>query len=87
LTSYLNFSDPTLKLNIVPITDMYGPSIEIAELGMVVGSEETEKGCHMINEKREGQGMGKLIIRLVKCVQDLNREDGTVEVTNMLLNF
>ena len=42
-----------LKLNVVPIADLYGPSIEIADLGCLVASDETEKGVRMINEKRK----------------------------------
>jgi len=79
LKAYLKTSNPELEVNAVPITDPYGPSIEMESLGLIVGSEETAKGCAKVNEKRKERGLSQLAVKLVKCVQDSNREDERVE--------
>ena len=43
---------PGLTYHVVPIEDMYGPSVVIDTLGCLVVSEETQKGGQMVNEQR-----------------------------------
>jgi phosphopantetheine adenylyltransferase len=52
LYNYLKDCDPGLKYNIVPIENPFGPSIVDGELDAILGSEETERGCQKVNEKR-----------------------------------
>ena len=50
---FLREIKPSLKSNVVPIEDMFGPSITITNLGCLVASDETEKGAKMVNQKRK----------------------------------
>ncbi len=64
LTEYLESCDPTVSYEAVPISDAYGPSIVDADLQMIVGSRETEKGCHAVNKKRAEKGLSQLKVSL-----------------------
>ena len=52
LKRYLQDRDPKLDYKIVPISDPFGPSIVDKDIQAIIGSEETEAGCRMVNEKR-----------------------------------
>ena len=50
---YLEDCKPSLRYNIVPILDPFGPSIVEPELECIIVSQETVKGGHMVNSKRQ----------------------------------
>jgi phosphopantetheine adenylyltransferase/dephospho-CoA kinase len=66
--------DPCLTYNVVPITDMYGPSTEDPTLDMILVSEETIKGGEMVNEKRAQNNLKQLDIHVIKLVEDKNHQ-------------
>ncbi len=53
MESFLRDVKPWLKLDVVPITDVYGPTAWDKELEGLVVSHETAKGGEMINKERE----------------------------------
>ena len=70
LLEYLRSCDPSLAYEAVPISDPFGPSIVDADLQLIVGSRETERGCQAVNKKRGEKGLGQLKVRrssLVVC--------------------
>uniref|UniRef100_A0A9J8CJ93 Bifunctional coenzyme A synthase n=1 Tax=Cyprinus carpio carpio TaxID=630221 RepID=A0A9J8CJ93_CYPCA len=52
LQDFLNDVKPSLKYEIVPLSDPFGPSISDPELQCIVVSEETRKGGEAVNRKR-----------------------------------
>ena len=68
-----------MKKNVVMITDPFGPAIVLPELQCIVASQETEKGCVAINEKRREAGLNSLDIHLIDLAQDDNRQSSVEE--------
>lgn len=52
LHEFLNDIKPSLRYEIVPLSDPFGPSISDAELQCIVVSEETRRGGEAVNRKR-----------------------------------
>lgn len=52
ITRCLKDMDPTLKYDVMPIFDPYGPTIHDADLQCLYVSDETIKGGHKVNEER-----------------------------------
>lgn len=61
------------------ITDPFGPAIVLPELQCIVASQETERGCVAINEKRREAGLNSLDIHLIDLAQDDNRQSSVEE--------
>lgn len=70
LKDFVEDIDPSLMYNIVPITDVYGPTKDDPTFDMIVVSEETKKGGNIINEKRVENGLKKLNIHVVTLIED-----------------
>lgn len=68
LKDYLIDVNDTIRYNIVPIYDHFGPSIEIEELECLVVSEETLKGGQKVNEKRRERNFKELDLFVTKLV-------------------
>ena len=64
MEAFLRDVKPSLKLEVVPITDMYGPTAWDDELEGLVVSHETANGGEAVNKERErrvrrvGRGKG-----------------------------
>ena len=58
--SFLSDVRPSLKLDVVPITDVYGPTAWDEDLEGLVVSRETSKGGAMVNEERKTRVMSKV---------------------------
>ena len=68
---FLEDVDQTLKeYRVVPIVDPFGPSIEDTSLQLIIGSEETARGCLKVNEVRKERGLSQLDIHVIDLVQD-----------------
>ncbi|XP_008217932.1 bifunctional coenzyme A synthase [Nasonia vitripennis] len=67
--------DPSLSYNIVPISDLYGPTKEDPNMDMIVVSEETEKGGKLVNDKRKENNLKLLDIHVVKLLEDSNHQE------------
>lgn len=64
--------NPNLTYQIVPISDLYGPTITDEELECIVVSEETVKGANKINAARVAKGWPELKVHSVNLLQDSN---------------
>ena len=53
LRHFLQDVKPSLSYTLVPITDMFGPTITEPELDLIVLSQEVKKGGEIINAERE----------------------------------
>lgn len=71
--------DDKIETNVVKIDDPFGPAIVVPELECIVASEETEKGCKAINDRRVAGGLSELDIHLIDLVEDKNREQDCEE--------
>lgn len=72
LKDFVEDVDPCILYNIVPISDMYGPTKNDPNFEMIVVSEETKKGGDLVNDKRLENGLKKLDIYIVKLIEDTN---------------
>lgn len=73
--AFLEDIDSSITYNIVPITDMYGPTKEDSSLEMLVVSEETKRGGHKINELRLQKNLNALDIYVVELAADECRNE------------
>ena len=55
MESFLCDAKPWLKLDVVPITDVFGPTAWDRDLEGLVVSHETARGGEVINKEREGK--------------------------------
>ena len=53
MDAFLRDIKPGLKREVVPITDIYGPTAWDQELDGLVVSHETARGGEMVNQERE----------------------------------
>lgn len=67
--------NPNLTYDVVPISDIYGPTITEKNLDCIVVSEETIKGAKKVNEARAEKGWSELKVHVVNLLQDNNSSD------------
>ncbi|KAL1743449.1 hypothetical protein HDZ31DRAFT_83384 [Schizophyllum fasciatum] len=60
LRAFLALANPALAYDIVPISDVYGPTGWDADIQALVVSRETESGAHAIAKHREEKGLPAL---------------------------
>lgn len=72
VSEHLHQLNQNLSYQIVPISDLYGPTITDKELECIVVSEETVKGARKINEARREKGWPELAVHVVDLIQDTN---------------
>lgn len=83
VVNFLEASDPSVARNVVEISDIYGPAITIPELRCIVGSQETEKGCVAINQRRKEIGMEELGVHLIQIIEaDEKRQEEEAKVSS-----
>jgi pantetheine-phosphate adenylyltransferase len=70
--SFLSQFKPQLELDIVAIDDDFGPTLTDPNMDAIVGSQETAKGCEMVNEQRKERNLSILKIYLVECLTPSN---------------
>ena len=58
------------QYKIIPIDDIYGPTIEIEDLDIIVVSVETFRGAIKINEERVKRGFKPLAIHVINMVEN-----------------
>ncbi len=73
--SFLSELDKNIRIDIVPISDPYGPSIEEYDITDIVVTEETVPRAVKINKIRTSRNLPKLRIHVVRL---LLAEDGRV---------
>jgi len=72
---FLEDVDSSITYDIVPITDMYGPTKEDPTFEMIVVSEETKRGGDKVNEIRLQNNLSKLDVYVVKLAVDENHNE------------
>ncbi|CAH1789636.1 unnamed protein product [Owenia fusiformis] len=75
LTELLLDLKPGLELNIVPITDPFGPSIVVEDMNCIVVSQETLKGGDAVNKRRQEKGLSKLDVHVIDLLEDVHHGD------------
>lgn len=70
--SYLQSINPDLIYQVVPINDVFGPTVTDEDLECIVVSRETIKGANMVNEARRNKGWSELEVHVVDLVEDDN---------------
>jgi len=81
--TFLQDSDPSVAATVVQIDDPFGPAITVPELQCIVASEETERGCVAINEKRQEAGLQELGVHLIGLVEaDGRRQEEEEKVSS-----
>ncbi|CAM2108757.1 unnamed protein product [Caretta caretta] len=70
LCEFLVDVKPSLRYDIVPLVDPYGPSITDPDLECIVVSEETRKGGVAVNKKRLENGLSELALHEILLVKN-----------------
>ncbi|XP_075237464.1 bifunctional Phosphopantetheine adenylyltransferase - Dephospho-CoA kinase [Lycorma delicatula] len=76
---FLEDVEPRLKYDVIPISDMYGPTIETPEFEMIVVSAETINGGNKINELRKERGLNPMAVHSVPLLPETNKSDDVEE--------
>lgn len=71
--SFLTEIDPTLKYEVVPIDDPFGPTKSDPNMDMIVVSEETLRGGEKVNELRQQNKLNKLEIFCIELVESSDK--------------
>ncbi|XP_030625957.1 bifunctional coenzyme A synthase [Chanos chanos] len=75
LQEFLNDVKPSLRFEIVPLSDPYGPSVTDPQLQCIVVSEETRKGGEAVNRKRLENGLPELVLYEIQLIKDAHHTD------------
>ncbi|KAK3595443.1 hypothetical protein CHS0354_003437 [Potamilus streckersoni] len=59
-----------LTYKILPIDDIFGPTVKDSKLECIVVSEETKKGGELINQEREKRSMSRLDEYVIELMED-----------------
>ncbi|KAG5451354.1 Bifunctional coenzyme A synthase [Clonorchis sinensis] len=66
----LDIGFPKSKLEIVELTDAYGPPAYRSEFGCIVASAESVNNCHKLNEIRTSHGLNPVRIEAIDLVNE-----------------
>lgn len=69
----VNEVNQNLVYQVVPIRDLYGPTITDKDLDCIVVSEETIRGAQKINAARVSKGWHELSVHVVHLLEDCNQ--------------
>ncbi|XP_015116701.1 bifunctional coenzyme A synthase [Diachasma alloeum] len=72
---FLEDIDGSLRYDVVPISDMFGPTKSEDDLDLIVVSEETKRGGEKVNELRKEKGLRILDIHVVKLAEDMGHSE------------
>ncbi|KAM8795319.1 bifunctional coenzyme A synthase [Eudromia elegans] len=70
LREFLGDVKPSLRYDVVPLLDPYGPAATDPELRCLVVSEETRKGGEAVNQKRMENGLPELSLYEIVLLKD-----------------
>uniref|UniRef100_A0A182PN98 Bifunctional coenzyme A synthase n=1 Tax=Anopheles epiroticus TaxID=199890 RepID=A0A182PN98_9DIPT len=72
---FLEDIDPSLRYEVVPILDPFGPTATDPDMDLIVVSTETARGGAKVNELRERNGLNQLKVHTIELLDD----ESTVE--------
>lgn len=67
---FIALINPQVDVEIVPLRDLYGPTVEREDIALLIVSKETEDGAQKVNEKRAERNMKKLDVYVVECMNE-----------------
>ncbi|NWU67017.1 COASY synthase, partial [Pterocles burchelli] len=70
LREFLEDVKPSLRYDIVPLADPYGPAVTDPDLQCLVVSEETRRGGEAVNKKRLENGLPELALHEIQLMKD-----------------
>ncbi|NXN71967.1 COASY synthase, partial [Himantopus himantopus] len=70
LREFLEDVNPSLRYDIVPLVDPYGPAVTDPDLQCLVVSEETRRGGEAVNKKRLENGLPELALYEILLMKD-----------------
>lgn len=70
VVQFIETVKPQIGHRVVPITDMFGPTITDPDLQCIVVSDETKKGGDIVNQERQKKGYSALDVYVIDLVQD-----------------
>lgn len=70
VVQFIETVKPQIGHRVVPITDMFGPTITDPDLQCIVVSDETKKGGDIVNQERQKKGYSTLNVHVIDLVQD-----------------
>lgn len=70
VVQFIETVKPQIGHRVVPITDMFGPTITDPDLQCIVVSDETKKGGEIVNQERQKKGFSELDVYVIDLVQD-----------------
>lgn len=70
VVQFIETVKPQIGHRVVPITDMFGPTITDPDLQCIVVSDETKKGGDVVNQERQKKGYSVLDVYVIDLVQD-----------------
>ncbi|NXG53367.1 COASY synthase, partial [Psilopogon haemacephalus] len=70
LREFLQDVQPSLRYDIVPLADPYGPSVTDPDLQCLVVSEETRRGGEAVNKRRLQNGLPELALYEILLMKD-----------------
>ncbi|KAL2078472.1 hypothetical protein ACEWY4_026157 [Coilia grayii] len=75
LEEFLRDVKPSLRFEIVPLFDPFGPSITDPQLQCIVVSEETRKGGEAVNRRRKENGLPELVLHEIQLIKDVHHTE------------
>ncbi|SCU86922.1 LANO_0C09582g1_1 [Lachancea nothofagi CBS 11611] len=78
VTGFVNRVKPTLRVEVVPLRDVCGPTGAVPEIESLIVSRETESGGRFVNAVRKEKGLTTLAVHVVNVLGG-QEEDGWKE--------
>lgn len=72
-----------IELDVVPITDVYGPTAWDSKLECLVVSPETARGATKVNAERERKGLKPLVVHTIPLITSEESEEGKLSSSDI----
>ncbi|XP_055689567.1 bifunctional coenzyme A synthase [Lutzomyia longipalpis] len=84
VTNFLKDIDHSLRYEVVPISDPFGPTATDPDMDLIVVSQETQRGGEKVNELRQKNNLNKLQIHCIGMLEgeSVGEEDKEVKISS-----